>query len=306
MIPTVAIDHTDPRPPFRQIADDLRQQILDGRLAPGQKLPSERELVERHGAAQATVRQALAVLRVEGLVTPHQGKGVFVRRLPKRVELDATSEIIAAGDERGGVPRLLEASYTIPSEQVAALLQLTDATEEAWTRRFLISTVDGQPLHLATSYFAGSLAKGTPIGEHLELSRAAIGLYLWKTYCLLVGRVRDDITVRMPTPEEVRALRLLPGTPVLDMLRTYISTTGRPIEVIDIVLAGDKHALVYERATRPSLDEIEETDLPPILLTDTRLSSPGTPPQSESESGAPDVGDIEVPAFPRPRRRTKG
>jgi DNA-binding GntR family transcriptional regulator len=104
------------------------------------------------------VRQALAVLRVEGLVTPHQGKGVFVRRLPERVELDATSEIIAAGDERGGVARLLEASYTIPSKQVATLLQLTDAAEEAWTRRFLISTVDDQPRHLVTSYFAGSLA----------------------------------------------------------------------------------------------------------------------------------------------------
>jgi GntR family transcriptional regulator len=55
--------------------------------------------------------------------------------------------------------------------------------------------------------------------------------------------------VRMPTPDEVRALRLLPGTPALDMLRTYISTTRRPIEVIDIVLAGDKHTLVYQRAT---------------------------------------------------------
>jgi GntR family transcriptional regulator len=305
MIPTVAIDHTDPRPPFRQIADDLRQQILDRRLARGEKLPSERELVERYGTAQATVRQALAVLRVEGLVTPHQGKGVFVRRRPDRVELDASSEIIAESDGRGGVARLLEASYTIPSEPVAILLQLTDAAEEAWTRRFLIATLDDQPLQLATSYFAGSLAKGTPIGEHLQLGRGAIDPYLRETCGLVQGRVRDDITVRMPTPDEVRALRLLPGTPVLDMLRTYISTTRRPIEVIDIVLAGDKHTLVYERAT--PMRSRKQIDPPAIPLHGSRLSTPGTPPQAESESRTHDVDDIDLPAYLVPRRRrTKG
>jgi GntR family transcriptional regulator len=53
----------------------------------------------------------------------------------------------------------------------------------------------------------------------------------------------------MPSPDEVRALRLLPGTPVLDMLRTYIATNRRPIEVIHLVLAGDKHSLIYEKST---------------------------------------------------------
>lgn len=305
MISTVAIDHTDPRPPFRQIADDLRQQILDGRLARGEKLPSERELVERYGTAQATVRQALAVLRVEGLVTPHQGKGVFVRRLPDRVELDATSEIIGASGERGGMTFLLEASYTIPSEQVATLLQLADAAEEAWTRRFLIvSTVTDQPLHLVTSYFAASLAKGTPIGEHLELGWEPIEPYLRDTCGLVQGRVRDDITVRMPVPDEVRALLLLPGTPVLDMLRTYISTTRRTIEVLHIVLAGDKHTLVYERAT--PIPRRLRMDPPAIPLHGSRLSTPGPPPQAEGESRAHDVGAIELPGFLRPRRRTRG
>lgn len=249
MITSVAIDHTDPRPPFRQIADDLRRQILDGRLAPGDKLPSERELVERHRAAQATVRQALAVLRVEGLVVAQQGKGVFVRTHQPRIELDATAEIIAAGDGQGGLVRLLDACYTVPGEDIAALMQLTDPAEEAWTRRFLISTVDDEPIELVTSYFAASLAKGTPIGEHLELNSIAIQPYLREQCGLVQGRLRDDITVRMPTPDEVRALRLLPGTPVLDMLRTYIATTGRPIELMHLVLAGDKHTLVYEKAT---------------------------------------------------------
>jgi GntR family transcriptional regulator len=246
--PPVPIDHTDPRPPFRQIADDLREQILDGRLAKGDKLPSERELVERHGTAQATVRQALAVLRVEGLVIPHQGKGVFVRRAPTRVELDATSQIIAAGDERGWLVRLLDACYTEPSEKIAALLDLGEPPQEVWARRFLISSAEDEPIELVTSYFAASLARGTVIGEHLELTSERIQPFLREERGLIQGRLRDDITVRMPTQEEVRLLRLLPGTPVLDVLRTYIATTRQPIEVMHLVLAGDKHTLVYEKA----------------------------------------------------------
>jgi GntR family transcriptional regulator len=249
MISPVAIDHTDPRPPFRQIADDLREQIRDGRLAPGDKLPSERELVERHGTAQATVRQALAVLRLEGLVVPHQGKGVFVRRRPERVELDATAAIVAEDDGRGWLVRLLDARYGVADERVAALLQLDDPAEEVWTRRFLISTVGDEPLQLVTSHFPASLAKGTPIGEHLDLRVDAIKTYLHDTCGLVQGRLRDDVTARMPSPDEVRALRLLPGTPVLDMLRTYIATNRRPIEVIHLVLAGDKHSLIYEKST---------------------------------------------------------
>ena len=54
------IDPTDPRPPSKQIASDLREQITSGQLAPGAKLPSERVLTAQYGVAPQTVRQALA------------------------------------------------------------------------------------------------------------------------------------------------------------------------------------------------------------------------------------------------------
>lgn len=50
----------------------------------------------------------------------------------------------------------------------------------------------------------------------------------------------------MPTAEEIRSLRLPPGTPVASLLRTYRDPTGKPFEVVHFVLAGDKHILVYE------------------------------------------------------------
>ena len=68
--------------PYKDIVDELRASILDGRLEAGERLPSENELAERYGTSRPTVRRALALLKAEGLVVTEQGRGVFVRPKP--------------------------------------------------------------------------------------------------------------------------------------------------------------------------------------------------------------------------------
>lgn len=75
----MGLDWADPRPPYLQIADALRQAIQDGRYRPGDRLPPARELATQYEVAQGTVRSAVDVLRAENLVTSWQGKGVIVR-----------------------------------------------------------------------------------------------------------------------------------------------------------------------------------------------------------------------------------
>ncbi|MFI0425228.1 GntR family transcriptional regulator [Spongiactinospora sp. 9N601] len=67
------------RPGYLQIADDLRQQIHGGSLAPGAALPSTAQLAETYDASLSVVKMAVGILRNEGLVVGQQGKGVFVR-----------------------------------------------------------------------------------------------------------------------------------------------------------------------------------------------------------------------------------
>ncbi|WP_052269736.1 winged helix-turn-helix domain-containing protein [Streptomyces sp. MUSC 125] len=69
----------DPRPPFVQAAEVLRNAITDGEFAPGEKLPSARVLQERFGIASSTVHNALRVLKGEGLVYSVMGRGSYVR-----------------------------------------------------------------------------------------------------------------------------------------------------------------------------------------------------------------------------------
>ncbi|WP_119581912.1 winged helix-turn-helix domain-containing protein [Streptomyces europaeiscabiei] len=68
----------DRRPPYQHAADELRRDILQGRIKPGEQMPAIRELQERFGVANMTMRSALNVLRDEGLIYTIHGRGSFV------------------------------------------------------------------------------------------------------------------------------------------------------------------------------------------------------------------------------------
>ncbi|MFE7011054.1 GntR family transcriptional regulator [Streptomyces sp. NPDC057651] len=63
---------------YLQIADEFKQRIRDEELAPGDKLPSESELMTLHKVSRTVARQAISRLREDGYAISHQGKGSFV------------------------------------------------------------------------------------------------------------------------------------------------------------------------------------------------------------------------------------
>ncbi|MDF3300567.1 winged helix-turn-helix domain-containing protein [Streptomyces tropicalis] len=70
-------DFTAGRAAYLQIADEFKRRIRDGKLAPGEKLPSEAELMADHSVSRTVARQAIARLREDGYAVSHQGKGSF-------------------------------------------------------------------------------------------------------------------------------------------------------------------------------------------------------------------------------------
>ncbi|AKO99097.1 MULTISPECIES: FadR/GntR family transcriptional regulator [Marinovum] len=74
------------------LADALREQILSGELAAGDKLPTERAFCERYDVSRAVVREAVSRLRHEGLLSSRQGVGVFVSAPDKNRFLSITEE----------------------------------------------------------------------------------------------------------------------------------------------------------------------------------------------------------------------
>jgi DNA-binding GntR family transcriptional regulator len=77
----------DPRSPYLQIADDLRQRLRAGEWGAGDQLPSTADFAGAYGVARNTVRSALRLLMDDGLVVARQGSGVFVRTGAPAAEL---------------------------------------------------------------------------------------------------------------------------------------------------------------------------------------------------------------------------
>lgn len=117
-----------------------------------------------------------------------------------------------------------------------------EQAERTVVRRHLLSLA-GEPLQLADSYFPLAVAQGTPIEAPTKLERGVHAeLQLGLGYKL--DRFVEELTFRMPTPDEARRLGLSEG--VVRLLRTLYDKTGRALEVSDFLLAGDRHVLVYE------------------------------------------------------------
>lgn len=84
-------------PAYRQISDDLRERIRSGELAPGRQLPAEDRLASEYGVAKDTLRDALQVLRSEGLIRTVNRRASYVREAAKRtrMSIEGPAQVIA-------------------------------------------------------------------------------------------------------------------------------------------------------------------------------------------------------------------
>ncbi|MGW6602809.1 GntR family transcriptional regulator [Streptomyces sp. NPDC055036] len=81
--PVDVIRNDDARPPYAQVADILRREILEGTYPPGSQVPPAREIQERFKVANSTAQNAYRSLKQAGLVYAVKGRGVFVRQEPE-------------------------------------------------------------------------------------------------------------------------------------------------------------------------------------------------------------------------------
>jgi DNA-binding FadR family transcriptional regulator len=84
------------------LIERLTDEIVDGKLAPRTRLPTEQALMRTHGVSRTVVREAIAALRAEGLVETRQGSGAFVandpRKRPFRIDLEGLRSIAQVVD----------------------------------------------------------------------------------------------------------------------------------------------------------------------------------------------------------------
>lgn len=229
---------------YEDIADDLRQQIADETLAPGSRLPSIAQLMERYDAAERTVLDATRLLLIEGVISSKVGAGYTVRERPEVMRLARSWYRDNAG--KGSPWRAdmadqgHDGSWTSQSKSTpatAAVAERLHIEPGARTMRTeYVFTVDGKPTYLSASWEPMGITMGTEIllpedgefaGRGVVDRFAAIGI--------TVTEVREELIPRTLTGAEAEKLGLNAGMAILVIERTYYAGKT-PVETADIVL----------------------------------------------------------------------
>jgi GntR family transcriptional regulator len=237
------------QPEYLRIAADLRGRIVSGEYQPGDRLPTLPELCERYEVSETTARNAVALLRTEGLVETRARAGTRVRERPPVHRLPADRYRTVPGAKQTAFTKdqgIAWSEYRLDKrfERVEADTELAALFEaepglELLARHFVFHD-NGQPTQMSTSYVRWADVAGTPVADPINepwpggtrAQMASIGI--------AIKRITESFTVGMPTPAEVEALSIGEGVPVLRFTRRHIAEDDRVVEVAHpIVRRGD-------------------------------------------------------------------
>lgn len=245
---------------YQQIADRLRDQIDSGALQPGERLPSEPDLVRQFDASRNTVRLAIALLTNQGLVVTRQGLGTFVTE-PARPFTALLSRVATQPLGQSLSTLLPEVSNTAAEpetsrqvvEKYPASISVADKLEIAPGDLVVVRRRNGAigdvPWMMMASYFPLDIAAGTPLEQAGDIVNGSIQLLADLGFAQ-VGFV-DEIGARMPSSREFAFFGLSTGTPVVVVNRTAY-TKERPIRMTRYVYRADRVRLTHEVGSIPS------------------------------------------------------
>ncbi|MHB8731994.1 MAG: FadR/GntR family transcriptional regulator [bacterium] len=167
---------------YAEVAAQIQRLIADGRLKPGDKLPPERELAEIFGVSRSSVRDAIRVLEVQGLVEPRHGDGTLVREIPIDRLVRPLADALSAGKDQLAdlfdMRKMLE-----PPLARAAAFRATDDDVRA-----LEQIVERQTQRVR----AGELALEDDNEFHYRIATAAKNQVVLRTMDILMDLLRDS------------------------------------------------------------------------------------------------------------------
>lgn len=224
----------------RRLRDILRAAVQDGDYPDGQ-LPGEAELMAAHRASRATVREALALLRAEGLIERTQGVGTHVVVRPVRTELTEAHGVIAPGRDsmfnRRMRPRVVDTSVLPAPATVADRLRVGPGT--MCLRLEYVALLDEEPIGLATNYVlfpeAGKV-RDTPFVSDWYALLAEAEVELSESEFVFGCAPADPLLASV--------LGVRPGAPLISTEQLIYDRYGRPFNLAFIHTCGERFRFV--------------------------------------------------------------
>lgn len=257
---------------YERIADDLRRRIEAGEYKPGQQLPTREIIGEMYKTSPGPVDEALTLLRGEGLVETVHGKGSFVRaprhkvqRRPDRYQWEKDRALLPEAQRRqtGATEQdtgleighlEFQADYAVEKadQRIADALAVPAGTKVLHRTYRTRATDEDAPISLIDSYLAhGTVASNPALLDVRNEPWPGGTAHQLSTVGIEIGQIIDRIGARPPHAGEAELLGIGPGVAVLVLRKTSIDTTGRVVEVSDVVMAGDRTEFVYTTDLAP-------------------------------------------------------
>jgi GntR family transcriptional regulator len=218
-------------PAYQTLREQLRDEIVAGRYSDGVRLPTESELVARHGLSRQTVRRAFQDLVAEGVVYRVPGRGTYASEAGRRYlrQLGSIEDLMSLSDDT--TMEVLRGLRRRVDVNAASRLRLEDdiVYSVVFRRRH-----DGVPFVLTTVHLPESVAQ--PVLACAELAQGAVGTntvigliepHLRKP----IAEAAQSITVASADAPVAAAVGCEPGHPMLRVDRLYSDTVTRPVEL---------------------------------------------------------------------------
>ena len=215
-----------PVPLYHQLSQILREAIEQGVHQPGERLPSEPELIREYGVSRITVRQALDELETEGLIIRRHGKGTYVAEPRIEQELIRLTDFVEDMQHAGQQPssRVLAFVHEAARPLVSRALHVPEGMEVVRIDR--VRLANEQPIAYDITWLPlrfGELVAGS------DLTKETIYQVLEQRYAIPVLSGTFTITATQATAYQATILESEPGAPLLVMQRLSYTTRDEPV-----------------------------------------------------------------------------
>lgn len=232
-------------PVWKEIFETIRSEVVNGAYDAGDKLATEKAFAERFGVNRHTVRRALTELVQAGVILVRRGSGYYVTegvldyRIGDRTRF--SQNIVDLG--RAPSANLLSARLVPAEVRIATHLKLDERMSVL--RAELIGFADGTPICVSEQHFPADRFPG--LSEALE-ETGSVTASLRRYGVVDYRRAWTRVTAAAPSRLIARRLRQSPTAPVLRAEALNLDMAGQPIEFAVSYFAGQRTALMFDRA----------------------------------------------------------
>ena len=215
---------------YLQVARTLRKEIVDGVYPVGSHLPTEHQLCERFSVSRYTIREALRRLRDDHLVSSRPRAGTLV--VPRASSDSYVQDVVSINDLLAFASG---ARFTIESVKMAVvdadLAARTGLSRgEEWLAVKGVRRSDGSDVPLCCTEYYINRAFAS-VGRLLQRHSGPIFPLIEDLFGLSIVEVQQEISAVLVSPELATRLEVEPGTPALEVHRTYTTSEGQVAQV---------------------------------------------------------------------------